>query len=71
MAKINDNIVKMSEDVLERPLIQNKSFFCTLVLRLMDTETYGNNYCQALNLVLELFPEIDRVKLEKELDKYI
>ena len=29
------------------------------------------DYCRALGLVLELFPEIDRVELEKELDKYV
>lgn len=32
-------------------------------------EKYSNNYCDSLNLVLKLFPEIDREKLEKELDK--
>lgn len=42
-----------------------------MVLRLMDTGEYSNNYCKALALVLELFPEIDRAELEKELDKYI
>lgn len=31
----------------------------------MDTENYANNYCDSLSLVLELFPEIDREKLEK------
>ena len=44
---------------------------CTMVLRLMDTEEYCNNYCRALDLVLKLFPEIDRVKLEKELDQFV
>jgi len=48
-----------------------KSIPCTMVLRLMDTGEYSNNYCKALALVLELFPEIDRAELEKELDKYI
>ena len=48
-----------------------KSIPCTMVLRLMDTDEYANNYCKALALVLELFPEIDRAELEKELDKYI
>lgn len=47
-----------------------KSIPCTMVLRLMDTEEYSNNYCKALALVLKLFPEIDRAELEKELDKY-
>lgn len=42
-----------------------------MVLRLMDTEEYSGNYCRALDLVLELFPEINRAELEKELDKYI
>ena len=45
-----------------------KSIPCTMVLRLMDTDEYANNYCKALALVLELFPEIDREELEKELD---
>lgn len=48
-----------------------KSIFATMVLRLMDTDEYSNNYYQALSIVLELFPEINREKLEKELDKYI
>lgn len=48
-----------------------KSIPCTMVLRLMDTDEYANNYRKALALVLELFPEIDRAELEKELDKYI
>ena len=42
-----------------------------MVLRLMDTEEYSNNYCRSLALVLELFPEVNRKDLEKELDKYI
>lgn len=42
-----------------------------MVLRLMDTEEYGNNYCRALSLVAELFPELDTDILKKELDKYI
>ena len=46
-----------------------RSIPCTMVLRLMDTEEYCNNYCRALDLVLKLFPEIDRAKLEKELDQ--
>ena len=48
-----------------------KSIPCAMVLRLMDTEEFGCDYCRALGLVLELFPEIDRVELEKELDKYL
>jgi hypothetical protein len=32
-----------------------KSIPCTMVLRLMDTEEYGCDYCGALNLVLEEF----------------
>lgn len=48
-----------------------KSIPCTMVLRLMDTEEYGCDYCGALNLVLELFPEIDRAELEKELDRFV
>jgi hypothetical protein len=61
----------MTESVLKRALNSQKSIFCTMVLRLMDTEEYSNNYCKSLELVLDLFPEIDKVKLEKELDKYI
>ena len=55
--------------MLNRTFKQEKSIFCSMVLRLMDTENYANNYCDSLSLVLELFPEIDREKLEKELDK--
>lgn len=48
-----------------------KSIPCTMVLRLMDIEEYGCDYCGALSLVLSIFPEIDRYELEKELDEYI
>lgn len=48
-----------------------KSIPCAMVLRLMDMEGYSNNYCDALSLVLKLFPEISRMDLEKELDKYV
>lgn len=48
-----------------------KSIYCTMVLCLMDTEEYSNNYCQSLALVLKIFPEVDVCELEKELDKYI
>lgn len=48
-----------------------KSIFAAMVLRLMDTDEYANNYCKSLALVVELFPELDTDKLEKELDKYI
>lgn len=71
MAKLNDNIVTLTENILKHDMIQNKSIFCSMVLRLMDTADFSNNYCRALALVLELFPEIDCEKLEKELDKYI
>lgn len=49
----------------------NKSIYCSMVLRLMDTEKFANNYCGSLSLVCELFPEINVAELEKELDKYI
>lgn len=48
-----------------------KSVPCTMVLRLMDTAEYSNNYCSALELVLKVFPEVNRVDLEKELDKFV
>lgn len=48
-----------------------KSIFAAMVLRLMDTDEYANNYCKSLALVAELFPELDTDLLEKELDKYI
>lgn len=57
--------------ILYEYINSEKSIFCTMVLRLMETEKYGNNYCGSLGLVCELFPEIDVVELEKELDKYI
>lgn len=64
--------MKADESKLRKNLEkQGKSIFCTMVLRLMDTEQYGNNYCKSLDLVLALFPEADREQLEKELDKYV
>lgn len=48
-----------------------KSKACILVLELMDTEEYGNNYCASLECVLANYPEVDKVALEKELDKYV
>ena len=38
---------------------------CMMVLRLMDTAEYSENYCRALDLVLELFLEISRYYLDK------
>ena len=73
--KANDIVIKECE--LLNTKIYNpefdsiKSMPCTMVLRLMDTEEYGRDYCGALNLVLELFPEIDRAELEKELDRFV
>lgn len=49
----------------------DKSDGAHMVLCLMDTEQYGNNYSGALAEVLAAFPEIDRAALEKELDRYI
>lgn len=48
-----------------------KSIFSSMVLRLMDTEEYSNDYFRAFNLVCKLFPELSIQDLEKELDKYI
>lgn len=48
-----------------------KSIPCTMVLRLMDTEEYSNNYSGALAFVLKIFPEVNRNELEKELDQFI
>ena len=45
-----------------------KSIFVTIVLRLMDA---GKAYQEALLLVYSMFPEINIVDLEKELDKYV
>lgn len=48
-----------------------KSIFAAMVLRLMDTDEYSNDYFSAFNLVCKLFPELSIQDLEKELDKYI
>lgn len=42
-----------------------------IVLILMETDEYANDYCSALREVLNAFPEIDRVELETELDRFI
>ena len=43
--------------------------FSIRIQRTFQLVSTSNNYCDSLNLVLKLFPEIDREKLEKELDK--
>lgn len=68
------SIILNERDLLRFKIISGgfmKSIPCAMVLRLMDTEEFGCDYCRALGLVLKLFPEIDRVELEKELDKYV
>ena len=64
-------IIELSKLLMKGELKDTKSIFCSMVLRLMDTEEYNNNYCKSLDLVLKLFPEIDGELLEKELDRYI
>ena len=71
MIATDKQLIRLSKSVLERDLNETKSIFCSMVLRLMDTDEYSCNYCRSLELVLLIFPEVDRVKLEKELDKYI
>lgn len=64
----------MKEDemyILYNYINSEKSIFATMVLKLMDTELCSNDYCKSLDLVLNLFPEIDGNKLEKELENYI
>ncbi len=56
---------------LENIANSGKSDACIMVLELMDTDEYGNNYCSALEAVFTAFPEINRGELEKELDRYI
>ncbi|MEF9922944.1 MAG: hypothetical protein RR854_00020 [Muribaculaceae bacterium] len=65
MKAIDENIIKASESVLKKDITGVKSIFCSTVLRLMDTEEYGNNYCESIELVLDIFPEIEKEKLEK------
>ena len=71
MIGVEKKIFRLSSSVLHRTFKQGKSSFCSMVLRLMEREKYANYYCDSLSLVLEIFPEIDREKLEKELDKYV
>lgn len=42
-----------------------------LVLLLIETEEHANNYCSALREVMAAFPEVNRVELETELDRFI
>lgn len=42
-----------------------------MVLGLMETEEYTNNYCGALREALDAFPEVNRDDLETELDRFI
>lgn len=59
------------KELEELTLDGKKTIPCMAVLRLMDSGHFSNNYCKALNVILDIFPEIDRERLEKELDKYI
>ena len=56
---------------MNRKPSNGKSVWCTMVLRLMDTEEYSNNYCRSLALVLELFPEVNRKELESIIVRFI
>lgn len=71
MSETEKQIIRLSKSVLSSSFNQEKSVFCSMVLRLMDTAEYANNYCDSLDLILKLFPEVDRKRLEKELDKYV
>ena len=55
-------------DILYKYINSEKSIFVTMVLRLMDT---GKSYEDALLLVYSMFPEINIVDLENELNKYV
>ena len=55
-------------DILYKYINSEKSIFVTIVLRLMDT---GKSYEDALLLVYSMFPEINIVDLENELNKYV
>ena len=70
---MNDIIIKERE--ISRYKLESgsnlKTIQCTMVLRLMDTARFSNNYCESLEIVLDVFPGINREELEKELDKYI
>lgn len=55
------------------PKSNEKSVFCSMVLRLMDSniKMFSENYYNSLQLVCDLFPEVDIKKLNKELDRYV
>ena len=55
-------------DILYKYINSEKSIFVTMVLRLMDA---GKSYEDALLLVYSMFPEINIVDLENELNKYV
>ena len=55
--------------ILYKNIKSENSIFATMVLRMMDTEEFLDNYYGALNLVCKLFPEIEVKELEKELNK--
>ena len=55
-------------DILYKYINSEKSIFVTMVLRLMDA---GKAYQDALLLVSSMFPEINIVDLENELNKYV
>lgn len=49
----------------------HKTKQCRLVLILMDSDEFSNNYCGALDEVLREYPETNREELERELNNYV
>ena len=48
-----------------------KSAECSEVLQLMDTKECSENYCKAMRIILEKYPNVNRAELEKELNAFI
>lgn len=61
---------KSVEQAFESRINESKSKACSEVLQIMDTQEEPN-YGAALKQVLSKYKNIDKAKLEKELDKYI
>ena len=64
---------RLCEQAKKHPNVakSGKSDYCIMVLELMDTEVYANDYCGALDAVCCAYPYVSRRELETELNKYI
>lgn len=61
--------MKLKELLTTKAEDTGKTIPCSMVLRLMDSTEYSYEYC--VRMTLDVFVEVNREELERELDKYV